>query len=524
MPSMPALRPALPSHLPVPARAAPGALLRAPQAGMRSGLLRWCADCGAGLFLLALAGCASMDRAVPAQATKRDPVQLKAGAAIEAAAMAGNAAETGASAWPGANWWHSLDDPQLDSLLARALAGNPGLKASQARVRQAQALAGAAEAATLPRVDGGATIDRERYSAHSTVPAPLAGNYATKNTASVTVSYDLDLWDRNRHVLAAALHEGQMAAAEAQMVKLALETAIVHSYIQLASAWALQDTVADSLQQRQRILDLARRRRNAGLASDIDVATIETTLPAGRREREQAAASVALLRNQLAALIGQGPGDGDAIARPVLTLSGASQRAVLPSALPAELVARRPDLAAQRWRMEAAASRIGAARADFYPNINLVAFAGFQALGFSHLLDIHSATRGVAPAISLPIFDGGRLRGQLGAQNAAYDMAVEQYNATLVQALADVANAVTQAGSAAEQQRLAAQALASAGKAEALAERAFRAGMSDALGVLQARLTLLAEQQQMVQAQTRRLDSYVALMAALGGGIKQDFP
>ena len=157
-------------------------------------------------------------------------------------------------------------------------------------------------------------------------------------------------------------------------------------------------------------------------------------------------------------------------------------------------------------------------------SINLVAFAGFQALGFSRLLDAHSATRGVAPAVGLPIFEGGRLRGQLGNQNALYDMAVEQYNATLVQALAEVANAVTQARSVEQQQQLAEKALASASKAHALADRAFRAGMTDALSVLQARLTLLEEQRQMVQVQTRRLDSYAALMAALGGGVKQDFP
>lgn len=466
---------------------------------------------------LLLSACAGMGKVAPPQARKLDPLQLNAGAAIQAAAE-GEAAQ---AAWPKEAWWRALNDPQLDRLLARALEGNPGLKASQARVRQAQALAGAAEASTLPRVDGSAVIDRERYSAHSTVPAPLAGNYATKNTVNLTASYDLDLWGRNRDALAAALHDAQMAAAEAQMVKLALETAIVHSYIQLANAWAMQDAVAASLQQRQQILELTRRRRDAGLASDIDVASIETTLPAGRREREQAAESVALLRNQLAALIGQGPGDGDAIARPMPVLTSA---AVLPSALPAELVARRPDLAAQRWRVEAAARRIGVARADFYPNINLVAFAGFQALGFSRLLDAHSATRGVAPAVGLPIFEGGRLRGQLGSQNALYDMAVEQYNATLVQALAEVANAVTQARSVDQQQQLAEKALASASKAHALADRAFRAGMTDALSVLQARLTLLEEQRQMVQVQTRRLDSYAALMAALGGGVKQDFP
>lgn len=482
-------------------------------------------------LLLALAGCAGMDQVAPPQARTLDPLRLDAGAAIREAA-AGQSAQ---QAWPKQAWWQALNDPQLDRLVARALEGNPSLKASQARVRQAQALAGAAEAAGLPRVDGSAVIDRERYSAHSTVPAPLAGNYANKATAGITASYDLDLWGRNRSALAAALHDTQMAAAEAQMVRLALQTAVVHSYIQLASAWAMQDAVEASLEQRRRISELTKRRRAAGLASDIDVATIETTLPAGRREREQAAESVALLRNQLAALTGQGPGDGDTIARPVLTLdtggdaSHASDTSrgggpQLPSALPAELVARRPDLAAQRWRVEAAANRIGVARADFYPNINLVAFAGFQAVGFSRLLTAQSATRGVVPAIGLPIFEGGRLRAQLGSSYALYDIAVEQYNATLVQALAEVANAVTQARSAEQQRQLAETALASATKAHALADRAFHAGMTDSLTVLQARLVLLAEQQQLVQVQRNRLESYAALMAALGGGIKQDFP
>ena len=470
---------------------------------------------------LLLAACAGMDTVAPPQARKRDPVQLDAGAAVRAAAVGGQAAPT---SWPQQAWWRALNDPQLERLLARALEGNPGLKASQARVRQAQALAGAAEAAGMPQVEGGAVIDRERYSAHSTVAAPLAGHYATKATVNITASYDLDLWGRNRAALAAALHDTQMAAAESQMVKLALQTAIVHSYIQLAAAWATQDAAEASLEQRRRILELTRRRRDAGLASGIDVATMETMLPAGQRGQEQAAESVALLRNQLAALIGQGPGDGDTIARPVLMLDPGSGGALLPSALPAELVARRPDLAAQRWRVEAAADRIGAARADFYPNINLAAFAGFQALGFSRLLSAQSATRGVAPAIGLPIFDGGRLRAQLGSSNALYDMAVEQYNATLVQALAEVADAVARARSAERQRQLAEQALASAGKALTLAERAFRAGLTDAPGVLQARLALLAEQQQMVQVQSNRLDSYAALMAALGGGIKPDLP
>jgi len=464
--------------------------------------------------LAAMSGCADMGNIKP-QAQQMKVAQLNAGKAIAAASAD--------VAWPQAQWWQALHDEQLNQLVAAALADNPGLHVAQARVRQATALAGVAKAATLPRVDAAATADRELYSAHSTVPAPLAGNYAWKNTATLSGSYDLDLWGRNRDVLAAALDEARMASAESQMARLALETAVVRTYIQLSLAYALQDSVAASLAQRQRILDITHRRLAAGLASEIDVTSIETTLPAGRREHEQIGESIALLRNQLAALIGKGPGDGEAIARPLLTLEAGHGEAV-PSSLPAELVGHRPDIAAQRWRVEAAAARIDVAKAEFYPNINLAAFVGFQSLGFTHFLDSNSAMRGVAPAISLPIFEGGRLRSQLGGQTAAYDGAVEQYNATLVQALSDVANAVTRIASVQQQERLAQRALASARRQQQLAEQAYRAGVTDSLNVIGAQLTLLNEQQQMAQVASRQLDNYATLMAALGGGIKLDLP
>lgn len=461
-----------------------------------------------------LAGCASMGKVEP-QASRIAPSALNPGQAI-ASATAG-----GSVAWPDERWWEALHDEQLNKLVTAALSDSPTLRATLARVRQAESLAGVSRAATRPRVDASASADRELYSAHSTIPAPLAGNYAWKNTATLSGSYDLDLWGRNRDALAAALDEVHLAAAESQMARLTLETSIVRTYIQLSLEYALQDSVAENLAQRQRILDITRRRKAAGLASDIDVTSIETTLPAGRREHEQHGESIALLRNQLAALIGKGPGDGETIARPMLTLA-ATRANALPANLPAELVGHRPDVAAQRWRVEAADARISAAKKDFYPNINLAAFVGQQSLGFGHFLDSGSQTRGITPAISLPLFDGGRLRAQLGNQTAIYDGAVEQYNASVVQAMSDVANAVVKIASVREQDQLAQRALASARRQQALAEQAYRAGLTDTLNVINAQLALLNEQQQMAQVASRQLDNYALLMAALGGGIKLD--
>ena len=459
-------------------------------------------------LILALSACADMGHIAP-QSAMLDANKLQGSQAMDAAASA-------AIQWPRAQWWQDLHDPQLNRLMEQALADSPTLRGAQARVRQAEALAGAAEDRTRPQADANVSINRELYSQHGSTPAPLAGNYAWRNQATVTASYDLDLWGRNRAALSAALGDVQMASAESQMARLALETALVRTYIQLSYEFQLQDVIERSLAQRARILDITRQRKQAGIGTDIDVAQIETTLPAGRRQLEQSAESLALLRNQLAALVGKGPGAGAALTRPVLRLD---QPLAIPAALPADLIGRRPDIAAQRWRVEAAAQRIDAAKAEFYPNVNLVAFAGFQAFGFSHFLDANSDIRGVSPALSLPIFAGARLRAQLGSQTAIYDGAVEQYNATVINAMSDVANAVAKAQSLAKQHQLTVQALATAQRARDLAEKAYKAGMSDAINMLNTQVALLAEEQQQAQNGARELDLYVSLMNALGGGI-----
>ncbi|MBB3223243.1 efflux transporter outer membrane subunit [Pseudoduganella umbonata] len=437
------------------------------------------------------------------------PNDLATGAALAAAAAP-------AAQWPAEQWWLAFGDPQLDRLVASALAGNPGLKAAQARVRQAAALADVAGAAAGPQASASAGTTRERFPAHGSAAAPLAGNWAWYNAATLNGSYDLDLWGSHHATLAAALGDARAAAAEAQMARLSLQAAVVRTYIQLWYRHALQDSLAQSLAQRRRILDIVRRRHAAGLASGIDVATVENTLPAGRREHERIGESIAVLRNQLAALVGKGPGDAETIARPAPALRQAA--AALPSALPAELLGRRPDIAAMRWRVEAAGRRIDGARAAFYPNLNLVAFAGLQSFGFARFFDASARTLGFTPAFSLPVFEGGRLRSRLAADTAAFDAAVEQYNETVVNALADVANVVAKIQSSAEQGRLAEQALATAARAHALADRAYRAGITDATDALEAQLILLGERDALLRVESERLDNYASLMTALGGG------
>jgi NodT family efflux transporter outer membrane factor (OMF) lipoprotein len=459
---------------------------------------------------LTLSACADMGNIHP-QSNRLDPNTLGAGSAIDRAASTVQ--------WPRQQWWEALHDNQLNNLLQIALADNPGLRAAQARVRQAQAISGIAEANTQPKGEADASINRELYSAHGTTPAPLAGTYQWRNQATLSGSYDLDLWGKNRDALAAALDDVQMASAESQVARLALESAIVRSYIQLSLQFDIQDIIRATLAQRQQLLDVTLHRQKAGLATAFDTTSVEATLPTARRELEQTAEAIDLLRNQLAALSGKGPADGEHIGRPSLKLD---QAIALPAALPAELIGRRPDIVAQRWRVEAAAQRIQVAKADFYPNINLLAFTGFQSFGFPKFLDANSQINGIAPAISLPIFAGSRLRGQLGSQTSLYDAAVEQYNATVVQALNDIADTMVKAQSLKQQDALTVQSLQLARKARALAEQAYRAGMTDSINAIGAQVALLNEEQQTAQINARKLDSYATLMAGLGGGVGND--
>ncbi|MDE1716052.1 multidrug transporter, partial [Chromobacterium amazonense] len=187
---------------------------------------------------------------------------------------------------------------------------------------------------------------------------------------------------RQRAALAAALDQAEVWAAEAQLARLNLATAIVRDYAQLAVQYEVKDLLRDSLAQRERFLLLAKKRKAAGLGTEAEVVLNEARLPALRNQIEQVDENISLLGKQLAALAGRGPGAGEALRRPALRLG--QHQVSLPSALPAELIGRRPDVVAKRWQVEAEAKKIDAARAAFYPNIDLQAFIGFQSIGFDN--------------------------------------------------------------------------------------------------------------------------------------------
>ncbi|ERO62218.1 RND transporter [Pseudomonas piscis] len=422
--------------------------------------------------------------------------------------------------WPTAQWWQAYGDPQLNRWIDLAIQGSPSMAMAAARVRQAKAMAGIAESAESLQVKGDATLKRHNWPTDPFYgPGALSNSTTWDNNAALGFSYALDLWGRESNATERAVDLAHMSVAEARLAQLELVNNVVRSYIQLSLHFAQRDIALATLKQQQQILELAQRRLDAGIGTHFEVSQAEAPLPETHRQIDALDEEIALARNQLAALAGKGPGEGAQLQRPSLALGAALK---LPSALPAELLGQRPDVVASRWQVAAQARGIDVAHAGFYPNVDLVGSIGFMATGGGALefLTGKKLNYNVGPAISLPIFDGGRLRSQLGEASAGYDLAVAKYNQTLVDALKGISDQLIRRESMDKQQSFAAESVAAAQKTYDLATVAFQRGLTDYLNVLNAQTLLFHQQQVQQQVQAARLSAQADLVTALGGGLQ----
>ena len=460
----------------------------------------WGAACGA----LLLGACAGFGQ--PTVASHITPLdQFDAGRAIRSAP---------AGADIGAKWWQDFGDAALNRLVDDAMRDAPTLKAMQQRVVEALAQADAEHAAALPQVDGQASVAPTRYPADYTTPPPAAGHWLSNTQALLNLSFDLDLAGRISAQTRSAERRAYRQAALAQGAAVALQAAVVTTYLNLALDTQLLKIDNDSLAQCNDLLRLTDRRVAAGL--DMRVASLRASepIPLAQAEISRRTAEIAVLRHRLAALVGRGPGYTDTLS-PVPTLL--AQTPLVPTQLPAGLVGRRPDVIAARYGVEAQAAGIDAARAAFYPDINLIAFAGWQSLGFRALFNGNSGSFGAGPALTLPIFEGGRLRADLRAQTAVYDAAVADYDDTVAQALAQVSDALVNLQALHQQRDLTDQALQRAQQTYDLETRRYRQGVSGYLDVLLAENRLNEDRALHAHAESALLVEHVQLIAALGG-------
>ncbi len=453
---------------------------------------------------LALAGCADMSGIAP-QARLRD------------AQSVGLAQQASPAFAPAAQWWREFGDEQLNGLIDRALRGNPTLKLAQARLARAQAAGEAAGAAQLPQVNGSFDATRQRYSANGLYPPPLAGSRRDSGTLQLSASWELDFFGKNRAALDAALGAERAAQADTQAARVLLASNVARGYFQLARVNDQLAVARRTLAQREEALRLVRDRVDAGLDTQLELRQSEGALPEARQQIEALQEQATLAQHALAALTAQG--NQDAVGtQPTLA---AVKPVPAPAQLPADLLAQRADVAAARWRVEAAGYDVKNAKAQFYPNINLLAFAGFSSIGLGRLLNAGSEQWGVGPAIRLPIFEGGRLRANLRGKTADLDAAVESYNATVLDAIHDAADQVASMRSIARQQAEQRDAQAAAEAAYDIALQRYKAGLGTYLNVLTAETAVLTQRRLGVDLAGRALETQVALIRAFGGGYSE---
>ena len=423
--------------------------------------------------------------------------------------------------WPDAQWWTNYGDAQLGTLIEAALASSPTMDEAAARVRRAEASAQQAGANRLPQLNANASGGAVQQSTGSIdLPNGIQLPHAWNDNANVSLSlsWDLDLWGRNRATLRAALSDAEAARADAAQARITLSTGIASAYGDLARYAALRGTSETYLRIRGETLRLLQARQAQGLENQAAVMRAEAGRASAASDLAALDEQIELTRNRIAALIGDGPGRGQAITLPTGTHLSAFG---LPGDLGIGIVGRRPDIVAARLRAEGLGARIDAARAEFYPNIRISALIGLQALGIGNLLSGGSSYGSVGPAISLPIFSGGRIEGNYRGTRADYDAAVANYDRTLVNALKDVADVAASQRALTIRLRESRAALQASDTAFRMIEARYRGGLATYLDLLSAEDALNTSRRGVAELEAAAFSLDVALVRALGGGFRQ---
>ncbi|WP_266168721.1 efflux transporter outer membrane subunit [Dyella subtropica] len=455
---------------------------------------------------LALAGCVSSGGLHPSGALT-DASSLKSERSLNGIAVS-------PAAWPQQDWWTALGDAQLSGLIDEALRDNPGLAAADARAQQAQAAAGVADAERGPTVNAGASVAGARP------PGALFGGHSHFSWAKygyASFNWGLDLWGGKRAAWEAALGQARAAEIDRQAARIELSTNVGRAYTQLGYAYAQQDVAKAELERANRARDLTRQRASAGIDSQLQLKQSDTEVATAEQQQAVANRAIDAARSSLSVLLGKGPDRGLDITRPQVLKPVAL---AVPGNLSMDLIGHRADLVAARWRVEAASKDIKVAKTEFLPNVSIGAMAGLLNMGGGNLFSLKNRFYELGPSLSLPIFDGGRLRANLAGKDAQYDLAVAQYNETLVAATNQVADNYNALQSMQQQIDAQQRALDAATEAWQLSEQRYKAGIGNYLEALIVRQQLLQAQQRMAALQSQQVDLSVQLIQALGGGYR----
>lgn len=429
--------------------------------------------------------------------------------------------DTGLTAgqWPENAWWKAFKDPQLNALVAKAQADAPDMQIARQRITLAEAQAKMAEAADGPEVDFSADAERQKMSAEGlmgpfAITDPAAGTtgpWYTNGTFGLTAGWDLDLWGKNRALVEARIGKINARQAELEQTRQLLASSVARLYWEWQTQAAVGNVLHAIKQEQGNIIGTDRELYQHGITSSVE--GVETDINASKTDERLAEVkgTMKAIEARLEALTNT----------PSIKLTPHALPTVettLPSSLGYELLARRPDLQEAHWYIESSMSEVEAAKAAFYPDVNLMAFLQQDALHLSDLFRSSAQQMGVTAGLTLPIFDSGRLNANLDIAQAQSNLSVANYNKAVVEAVNQVAHAASDVETLMAKNQHQQKVEADAARVVALAQARFHAGIIAGSRVSEARIPALQEQLAGLTLQGQYVDATLQLTAALGGG------
>lgn len=430
--------------------------------------------------------------------------------------------------WPEVSWWTKFNDDQLNSLINKALDDNPDVHIALARIRQASYEAKRAKSPLFPSVNFDANVTWYRTSKTgalaSSETTPLPGTLAppglifSQTELNINATYQLDLWQETLNRLRAADHRVLAAHAEAFVASLMISSLLAETYFHLQTSYHKEALAHERIANRKELFALREQRFAIGLDDQIRVWQAQEEVTTAQETLARVQQDIAMLRHQISALVA-GAFDETIVPTSLLTLPEPE----LPETLPLDLVARRADVMAALWHTEEKAYLVKAAKAAFYPNVNLLGLFGYQSLELSSLFEWQSSYAHGGPALHLPLFEGGLLQANAGLAQEAYFVAVETYNKTLLEAIRSVLShyaGLTYTSQSLEDFRVVHRlSLDQCTLVQMQAEH----DLADRLQVLQAQLDTLDRQVSVAEAVDSYLQQYIDFIGALGGGYDGTF-
>jgi len=439
----------------------------------------------------------------------RDDVPL---AGLEAGPRAG---------WPEAEWWRQYNDPQLDRLMAMAMKDSPDLEQARSRVNSAEQSVRVATAQSGLSVNGSAQVERQRLSENGLIPPKFLGfTWYNQGDIGVQAQYDFDWWGKKRATIESAIDQGHAAEAQQSAAALALQSTVADTYFGWLADEARAGIAKEAVKTQEQLVHIATLRVHQGIDRPDTLQSAQAQLAATRQMLVAIESSARIRQAALASLVGVAPAELPSLQPRALPDANGG----LPDHAGVDLIARRPDIAASRWQVEAALRQTDVARAEFYPDISISAMAGLSSIDLDKMFNAGNRVFALTPALHLPIFTGGLLEANYGVSKAQLDAAVAQYNSTVLSAARDVATQSLTAQQLEGRRKEQAREVSANQALLANAQSRARRGVSDVRETLAAQAQLLQQKDDDVNLHAQALSTDVSLIKALGGGYRAVTP